>query len=56
MARELNIEKAYNDTVERRPAANINKKLAVLWINEVQVLNQIFVHRNRNILVSAKTL
>jgi hypothetical protein len=35
MTRKLNIDKAYSDTVDRRPAGNSTyKKLAVQWLNE----------------------
>jgi hypothetical protein len=61
MTRKLNIDKAYNDTVDRRPAGNSTyKKLAVQWLNEVQFFNQTFVQvdsfvlRNRQLLIAAK--
>jgi hypothetical protein len=57
---KLNINKAYNDTVDRRPAGNSTyKKLAVQWSNEVQFFNQTlvqvesFVLRNRQLLIAA---
>jgi hypothetical protein len=60
MTRKLNIDKAYNDTVDRRPAGNSTyKKLAVQWLNEVQFFNQTFVQvdsfvlRNRQLLIAA---
>ena len=61
MTRKLNIDKTYNDTVDRRPAGNSTyKKLAVQWLNEVQFFNQTlvqvesFVLRNRQLLIAAK--
>ncbi|MFN8366734.1 MAG: hypothetical protein U0Y96_05770 [Candidatus Kapaibacterium sp.] len=60
MTQKLNIDKAYNDTVDRRPAGNSTyKKLAVQWLNEVQFFNQNFVQvdsfvlRNRQLLIAA---
>jgi hypothetical protein len=60
MTLKLNIDKAYNDTVDRRPAGNSTyKKLAVKWLNEVQFFNQTFVQvdsfvlRNRQLLIAA---
>jgi hypothetical protein len=44
MTRKLNIDKAYSDTVDRRPAGNSGfKKLAVQWLLEVQFSNGTFV-------------
>jgi hypothetical protein len=61
MTRKLNIDKAYSVTVDRRPAGNSTyKKLAVQWLNEVQIFNQTFVQvdsfvlRNRQLLIAAK--
>jgi hypothetical protein len=61
MTRKLNIDKAYSDTVDRRPAGNSGfKKLAVQWLNEVQFSNQTFVVadslvlRNRQLLKPTK--
>ena len=61
MTLKLNIEKAYSDTVDRRPAGNSTyKKLVVQWLNEVQFFNQTFVQvdsfvlRNRQLLIAAK--
>jgi len=61
MTRKHNIDKAFNDTVDKRPAGNSTyKKLAVQWLNEVQFFNQTFVQidsfvlRNRQLLIAAK--
>jgi len=61
LPRKLNIDKAYNDTVDRRSAGNSTyKKLAVQWLNEVQFFNQTFVQvdsfvlRDRQLLIPAK--
>jgi len=61
MTRKLNTDKAYSDTMDRRPAGNSTyKKLAVQWLNEVQFFNQTFVQvdsfvlRNRQLLIAAK--
>jgi len=61
MTQKLNTDKAYSDTVDRRPAGNSTyKKLAVLWLNEVQFFKQTFglvasfVLRNRQLLIAAK--
>jgi hypothetical protein len=61
MTRKLNIDKAYSDTKDRRPAGNCTyKKLAVQWLNEVQFFNQNFVQvdsfvlRNCQLLIAAK--
>jgi len=44
MTLKLNIDKVYNDTVDRRPAGNSTyRKLAVQWLNEVQFFNQALV-------------
>ncbi len=60
MTLKLNIDEAYNDTVDSRPAGNSTyKKLAVQWLNEVQFFNQTFVQvdsfvlRNRQLLIAA---
>ena len=60
MIRKLKINKAYSDTVDRRPAGNSTyKKLAVQWLNEAlcfvssSVLADSFVLRNRQLLVAA---
>ena len=61
MTRKPNIDKAYSDTVDRRPAGNSGfKKLAVQWLPEVQFSNgtfvvaDSFVLRNRQLLKPAK--
>jgi len=61
MTQKLNINKAYNDTVDRRPAGNSTyKKLAVQWLNEAlcfvssSVVADSFRLRNRQLLVAAK--
>ena len=61
MTQKLNTDKAYSDTMDRRPAGNSTyKKLAVQWLNEVQFFNQTFVQvdsfvlRNRQLLIAAK--
>ena len=61
MTRKHNIDKAFNDMVDKRPAGNSTyKKLAVQWLNEVQFFNQTFVQidsfvlRNRQLLIAAK--
>lgn len=61
MTRKLNTDKAYNDSVDRRPAGNSTyKKLAVQWLYEVQFFNQTFVQvdsfvlRNRQLPIAAK--
>ena len=61
MTIKLNIDRAYSDTVDRRPAGNSTyKKLAVQWLNEIQFFNQTFVQvesfvlRNRQLLIAAK--
>ena len=60
MTQKLNINKAYSDTVDRRPAGNSTyKKLAVQWLNKVRFFNQSFVQvesfvlRNRQLLIAA---
>jgi len=61
MTHKLNINKAYSDLVDRRPAGNSTyKKLAVQWLNEVLCFVSSFVVavslvlRNRQLLVAAK--
>jgi hypothetical protein len=61
MTRKLNIDRAYSDTVDRRPAGNSGfKKLAVQWLQEVQfsdgtfVVTDSLVLRNRQLLKPAK--
>jgi hypothetical protein len=61
MTRKLNIDKAYNDTVDRRPAGNSGfAKKRVQWLIEHSTSHQIlwcidsFVLRNRQLLVAAK--
>jgi cation transport regulator ChaB len=61
MTRKLNINKAYSDTVDRRPAGNSTyKKLAVQWLNEAlcfvssSVVAESSELRNRQLLVAAK--
>jgi hypothetical protein len=61
MTQKLNIDKAYSNTMDRRPAGNSTyKKLAVQWLNEVlcfvssSVVADSFVLRNRQLLVAAK--
>jgi len=61
MTQKLNIDKAYSDTIDRRPAGNSTyKKLAAQWLNEVLcfvasfVVADSFVLRNRQLLVAAK--
>ena len=61
MTRKLNIDKAYSDTVDRRPAGNrrLAKKRAQ-WLNEALcfvssfVVAESFVLQNRQLLVAAK--
>jgi hypothetical protein len=60
MTQKLNTDKAYSNTMDRRPAGNSTyKKLAVQWLNEVQFFNQTFVQvdsfvlRNRQLLIAA---
>jgi hypothetical protein len=60
MTRKLNIDKAYSDTVDKRPAGNSTyKKLAVQWLIEAlcfvssSVLADSLVLRNRHLRVAA---
>lgn len=60
MRQKLNIDKDYNNTMDRRPAGNSTyKKLAVQWLYEVQFFNQTFVQvdslvvQNRQLLIAA---
>jgi hypothetical protein len=60
MTQKLNIDKAFNDTVDRRPAGNSTyKKLAVQWLNQAlcfvssSVVADIIRLRNRQHLVAA---
>jgi hypothetical protein len=60
MTHKLNIDKAYSDMMNRRPAGNSTyKKLAVQWLNEAlcfvatSMLADSFRLRNRQLLVAA---
>jgi hypothetical protein len=60
MTRKLNIDKAYNDTVDRRPAGNSTyPKVAVQWLNQALCIYQSLclvdseVLRNRHLRVAA---
>jgi hypothetical protein len=61
MTRKLNIDKAYNDTEDRRPAGNSTyPKVAVQWLNQALCFYQSLylvdseVLRNRHLRVAAK--
>lgn len=55
MARQLEIDKDYNDMVDRRPIVNSTcKKLALQWLNEVQLWNQTFVLVDRFVLPNSQ--